>query len=685
MLKDISYQPIYRSIECDLDKDFYIPSYRESNYLERGSGYFSLRSLIMSIEGIIPFIKNDGYIKLVCNPCLSEEDINLIIAGQSLDKDHITNDLLRQLETEGDFSDLELSALDIICNMIYEKRLQIKVAFRPIGIYHEKIGIFTDPFGNKVYFNGSANETVYAKQFNAESIDITTSWEGGSKKIDMQSAYFNRLWNDEIGPQLRVIDFPEAVEKRMFTSYKKSEHLDKAVEAFNKKASAKGKKVKTLYPYQAEAIQEFVENGYAHFYEMATGTGKTFTSVKTVERVCNREGKVFVMVCVPQTDLQIQWEAAFKEAGFDNIYLLGGVNSGKGCDEAFSEATISSLAEYKTTICIVVYDTFFSKIYDRCYHFKNFFLIVDEAHNLTPQFLSKIPTNVDFKLGLSATLERFNQFEAENITRYFTNGTVEPYFYGIEEAIEAGFLSHYEYYPIPVRLTDEEEAKYKSKSKAIATEMGAKVPDYDKIQRLCTERSLVVKQASNKLLKLKEMQGYYPFKNSVIYCGQGKDGEDSIINVATSIIHDAGLKVSQFTSKTIDRAAVLEKFADNYYDVLVAIKCFDEGVDVPKLDKIYIMASDGSMRQTVQRRGRVLRICAERGKSIAKIYDMVTLPQGLYEEGSGFKSMLVNELRRAIEYNRLAENKDDNSVFIEDIIEQYQIKEEDFNNEDQSN
>ena len=97
------------------------------------------------------------------------------------------------------------------------------------------------------------------------------------------------------------------------------------------------------------------------------------------------------------------------------------------------------------------------------------------------------------------------------------------------------------------------------------------------------------------------------------------------------------------------------------------------------------MASDGSMRQTVQRRGRVLRICAESGKSIAKIYDMVTLPQGSYEEGAGFKSMLVNELRRAIEYNRLAENKDDNSVFIEDIIEQYQIKEEDFNNEDQSN
>lgn len=647
--------------------------------------FFSLRSLIMSIDGIISFLQNDGHIKLICNPNLSEEDINLILAGYCLDTEHVTNDLLCQLESEGGFSDNDLAALDVICNMIYEKRLLIKVAFKPIGIYHEKIGIFTDQFGNKVYFNGSANETVYAKLFNAESIDITTSWEGGSKKIEMQSEYFHRLWNNDLAPQLSVIDFPEAVEKKMFTSYKKSEHLDKAVESFNKQKKASGKKVKSLYPYQEKAIKEFVDNGYAHFYEMATGTGKTFTSVKTVERVCEREGQLFVMVCVPQTDLQAQWEAAFKEVGFDNIYLLGGANSGKGSDEAFSEATISSLAECKTTVCIAVYDTFFSKIYDRCNGFENFFFIVDEAHNLTPQYLNKIPSNVDYKLGLSATLERFNQFEAENITKFFTNGTVAPYFYGIEEAIEAGFLSRYEYYPIPVRLTDEEESKYKSKSKAIATEMGAKVPDYDNIQRLRTERSLIVKQASNKLLKLKEMSKTYPFRNSVIYCGQGKDGEDSIIDIATSIIHDARFKVSQFTSKTIDRAAVLEKFAENYYDVLVAIKCFDEGVDVPKLDKIYIMASDGSMRQTVQRRGRVLRICAESGKSIARIYDMITLPQSAYEEGAGFKSMIVNELKRAIEYNRLAMNKDDNSVYIEDIIEQYQIKEEDFKNEDQSN
>ena len=311
MLTKNHYLPIYRSIQNDLDKEFMIPSYRESIFLQRGSGYFTLSSLILSISGVVDFIDNGGVIHLVCNPDLSSDDINFIIAGHNLDKEHITESLLRQLETEGRFSDEELSALDIICNMISEKRLIIKVAFMPVGIYHEKIGIFTDEQGNKVYYNGSANETANAKLNNAESLDITTSWSGDSIKIELQSKYFDDLWNGRLGERIQVIDFPEAVKNRMFTKYKKSEHLVAAIETYNKKKEQAEHKPKELYPYQREAIEQFVLNGYAHFYEMATGTGKTFTSVKTVERVISEKGKLFVVVCVPQKDLQAQWKMAF--------------------------------------------------------------------------------------------------------------------------------------------------------------------------------------------------------------------------------------------------------------------------------------------------------------------------------------------------------------------------------------
>lgn len=138
MLPKNDYLPVYRSLVNDLDKEFFIPSYRESVFLERGVGFFSLGSLILDIDGIVLFLENGGKIHLVCNPRLSEEDINIIIAGQKLDKDCITRSLLRELSEGSQFTESEVAALDIICNMICDKRLVIKIAYMPDGLYHEK-------------------------------------------------------------------------------------------------------------------------------------------------------------------------------------------------------------------------------------------------------------------------------------------------------------------------------------------------------------------------------------------------------------------------------------------------------------------------------------------------------------------------------------------------------------------
>ena len=204
--------------------------------------------------------------------------------------------------------------------------------------------------------------------------------------------------------------------------------------------------------------------------------------------------------------------------------------------------------------------------------------------------------------------------------------------------------------------------------------MNKKEPDPEAIDKLRRERSLVLKQASGKIEKLKELaeQGYN-FVNSVVYCGQGKDEEgELIIDSVTKTLYDNGLVVSQFTSRTLNRKRVLYEFEQGYFDTLVAIKCFDEGVDVPKLDKIYIMASDSALRQTVQRRGRVLRKCKESGKTIAYIYDMVVLPS--IEAGTyGNDGLLKIELSRAKEYNRLAVNKDANDLTFYNIEETYHI------------
>lgn len=515
---------------------------------------------------------------------------------------------------------------------------------------------------------------------NAECIGVALSWDGGSKMIELQQDYFNKLWNNCFGEKLQVMDFPEAVEKQILEKYRKSESLEQAIESYHKSKKEQSKHSKRIRPYQEQAINEFINNEYAHFYEMATGTGKTFTAVKTVERAIKDKGPLFVVVCVPQTDLQPQWKAAFEECNFEDIYYLGGLAAGKS-DENYDDATILFYGERKTVVCIAVYDTFFAKFASQCDNIDSLFLIVDEAHNLSQSYLKAIPEAPLCRLGLSATLERFEKYQADGIKCFFTKDKGETFVYSIEDAIGAGYLSHYRYHPIIVYLNDEETNRYKAKSKALALEMNQENRDEDKISRLRTERSLIIKQASGKLVQLENMGGDYPFHNSVIYCGQGKAEEESIIDRVTQIVHDMKLRVSQFTSKTVDRTKVLEKFSQGYFDVLVAIKCFDEGVDVPKLDKIYILSSDSSLRQTVQRRGRVLRLCAESGKREANIYDMIVLPT-LQNYGAGCRSIIASEIARFREYDRLSENQEENKIIVEDIMKKYNLTEEDLSNED---
>lgn len=677
MLKDNTYKVIYRNSEDDFEKDFMIPCFAESQNFDRAAGFFSLSSLMLSIDGIIRFSESGGNMRVVCSPRLSKDDVTLIELGMMLKEEHVTKDLLDALNLDAPLSEVECGKMDVICNLIAEHRLSIKIAFMEDGIYHEKFGIFRDNNFNKVHYIGSANETLGAMLRNMESFSVDTSWESSKElcKIESQERHFNRLWNNELH-HIDVIDFPQAVKARMFELYRSSSSLEESINKYFSIQKPKSKK--SLYPYQEKAIQEFIDNDFHHFYEMATGTGKTFTAIRTMACLRKKlDRKLFTVICVPQIDLQIQWRDALVEDGYSNIYLFGGIASGLETDKGIGNAVISYYNDDTDVVCIAVYDTFFAKIYNRLGSIDDLFMIVDEAHNLTPSYLKKLPTEA-YRLGLSATIQRYDANESKNIVKYFTLGQKEPYYYGIEDAIENHFLSHYEYHAVYVYLNESEFSKYQSKTKSLALEMAKDVHEQDKerISMLCRDRSLIVKQAAAKVDKLYEMtQSGYQFRNSVVYCGQGHDAEEqSIIDSVTKTLHRSRYVVSQFTSHTPDRVTVLSQFESGFFDTLVAIKCFDEGVDVPKLDKIYIMASDTSLRQTVQRRGRVLRMCKQSNKEMAYIYDMVALPpQYATPLDVGASALIKNEFLRVLEYNRLADNKNTNLKEFTEVLAKYYL------------
>jgi len=676
MLNECNFKTIYRTDTDNISKDLIIPALNNSILYKRGAGFFSLNVLASLADGIIPFIKKGGLIQVITSVKLSESDQQIISHGEDIAKNTIEKLLLDEIKN-AILSDQEILSLDLITNLIAAKILRIRIAYLPNGIYHEKVGIFKDTLGNYLCFIGSVNATYNGLYNNAESCSVCMSWSSESTFQDAmaEEKHFDVLWDNK-NKKIRVYDIPEAIKLNLFALYKKSTSVDGAII----RQTLPAPHAKELYDYQKQALNEFKKNNFCHFFEMATGTGKTFTAIKCLEYLFKQKGFLSVLILVPQTDLQTQWAESLIDFSEDyRPFLFGGTANAAETSKNFDDF-INQSFDYPGSLCIgiAVYDTFFQKLYDKVAKISaTTLIIVDEAHNLTPENIKLLP-KYEHRLGLSATPTRYAKEETDLILEYFTLGKVPSFKYTIDEAIKNGFLSHYKYYPIFVYL-DEDEMKYFTKLSRQVSIQQTKLKENPKdteakqlINDLLIKRSSILKKAKNKIQKLEEMLGSekYDFKNSVIYCGQGKDAdtEATLIDTVTRLVSKLGkYSVSQFTSKSIDRHEILKQFESGFYDTLIAIKCFDEGVDVPKLDKIYIMASDAQLRQTIQRRGRVLRKCKETGKSMAYIYDFIVLPpadSSVHTSGT-VKSL---ELRRINEYLRLADNKDEIHNEISDIF-----------------
>ena len=684
MYNDLRIKGVYRSKKDNIDTDLIIPLLRRAKKYDRGTGYFSIVALSNLAEGLIPFIQNNGRnskIRIITSIELGAEDREIIQRGEAIALEKTLEELHVKIEEKVE-KELVALNLDLITNLIAANMLEIRIAYLSDGgIYHEKIGLFEEKEGEKVCFIGSFNETYSGYKRNVESISTLRSWrEGDLLDIEEQEMYFEKLWlgQDE---DIEVIDFPEAQKKNLFTKYRYSMDVEHAIkriqESFCKIVKMGGGKI--LFDYQIKAIDEFEVNGFCHFYEMATGTGKTFTAVKSIERIEKTFPQIYIVIIVPQVDLQTQWQDALEEEG-RKCYLFGGLSKESDWLDRVNRSVIDYFNEDKPVISVCIYDTFFSKVnMELSKAGIDIFIIVDEAHELSANQIKNLSCDFKFRLGLSATPERHDQNETNMIIEYFTRGKCAPFEYTIDEAIEKKFLSHYKYYPLWVHMTEEEFSSYRNYTQQIIMLHNQMPVDYDAIKDRSQARGVIVKKAKNKINEINRLiEKGYDFTNSVVYCGQGRDAEedDKIIDLVSRCLRDKGrYAVSQFTSNTENRKLVLIEFERGYYDTLVAIKCFDQGVDVPKLDKIYIMASDSLSRQTIQRRGRVLRQCKETGKNMAFIYDMVVLPPEGVFAGVGTGALVRNELKRVNEYLRLADNRVELEREIDDVRVAYNVEE----------
>lgn len=707
--QDLKLKDEYRVPRDNIIEDFYNEVLKNSISYDRSVGYFTSDSLVELSYGICELVKNGGKIRLIVSPNLTEQDYEAISKGFEDRNKIIENNLLSKLYKYEDYFKKE--RMNIIAELIANDILDLKIAFSKsangFGLFHEKIGIMKDLDDNGIAFTGSMNESKSAMSANYESIDVFKSWEE-PKRVDNKVKAFELLWKD-MDTSAKIFEFPDAVKKKLITykfkepNYNIDEEEKHILEEVYEKTINKiphiPKDVQMRH-YQIEAINNWKNNHFRGIFDMATGTGKTFTGISAIIELLEiRNMRLGIIICVPYQHLVDQWVEDLLVFNFKPI--IGYSSSPqkdwkKRLDIEFREYSIG----VRDIFCFITTNATFAT--DNVQNLlkkgkRPMVLVVDEAHNFgTERLLNCLSNNArlfKYRLALSATFERHGDNKGTDLlTKYFENKCIE---YTMEKAIKEGMLCKYYYYPIPVYLCKDELAEYNRLSteirKNIHKDKEGKIKLSEKVKMLLIKRSRIIAGARNKLQKLEEiMHDYVDSYYNLIYCGATKfyDEEGKIIDSSTEDLKqidavqrliNVNLKMSclKFTSEETsdERRAIIDNFkTGNDCQVIVAIKCLDEGVNIPSIKTAFILASSTNPKEYIQRRGRVLRLSS--GKSYAVIYDFITLPRDLdrikaTDDIDYDISLVRREVSRMKEFAKLSMRPSDTDILIDRLYDQY--------------
>ncbi|MBD2094477.1 DNA phosphorothioation system restriction enzyme [Trichocoleus sp. FACHB-591] len=679
-LSDLELQDEYRSDKRDLIQDFYIPCLEKSVIYNRAVGYFSSSSMAAAARGLTALIRSGGKMQLIASPQLSPEDAKAIEQGLKQREEVIDDTLLQELETEFDqiVHDRLACLAWLLARGLLEIRLAIPKKVRNRGIYHEKVGIFADSEGNFVTFMGSANESYSALIENFECIDVYWSWDAALQTRALRKVEnFQRLWNNRT-ENLDVLEFPEAAKRSLLKLCPQdSPSMEPRVLEPSGRYSISHSfpdGVPTLpsglelRPYQQQAVANWFANKGRGTLKMATGSGKTITALAITAMLYEKiELQALIVVC-PYRHLVKQWARECQKFGLEPVLAY---ESAKLWDGELSNQLINlksglqAFVAVVTTNATLITNSFQAKL---SYFPPKTLIIGDEVHNLGARKLeASLPRKtVGLRLALSATPERyFDDRGTQAVFKYF-GPVLQPEF-TLRDAIEQGALVHYLYFPILVKLTENEIARYVDLSSQIgrAIVVGGEGEDNEALTALLAKRARLVGAAENKLEALRTLMAQrLNTDHTLFYCGDGSV-EDEITQesmrqlelVARLLGVDLKYRVNTYTAETPldEREDLRKQFENGELQGLVAIRCLDEGVDIPAIQTAVILASSSNPRQFVQRRGRILRRHPD--KQRATLFDMIVVPPDLGREYlETERNLLRKELQRFAEFADLADN-----------------------------
>ncbi|ACJ74512.1 type III restriction enzyme, res subunit [Thermosipho africanus TCF52B] len=653
--KDLILKRTYSSEVDDILNDFYIPVLKESISYFRISGFFTSESLSIAARGILGLIKNEGKMKLIVSPRLTFEDVETIKEANQDPSKYINSILEKNIELlENEFVRDHLFALGW---MIANNKLEIKIALLyslegnvmlseeiiDSGLFHQKIGIFTDKEGNIISFSGSINETLLGWQRNVEEFKIFRSW------IDVENEYvkedlkkFEKYWSNN-ATNLKVIEIPEAIKQKLVKIVPKDFDINSLEKWYKKDNDNKLKKI-TLFEHQNEAINRWKSNNFKGIISMATGTGKTYTAIGAIDRILKNNQKHFIVISVPYSHLIEQWNNSIKKFGLNvNFIVKCFSENSKWHSDLKRYVRKLLLGQIKNLLIISTHDTLVSnKMKDILLNIKTdieTILVADEVHSIGSLKRRENLSNIfRYRLGLSATPKRmYDDFGNSFLKEYFGEIVYEfslcDAIYKINPLTYNTFLTPYYYYPYLCILTENETKKYnyltlkilnlvKNSSENIFDEIDTD----EKLKMLLIKRSKIIKAAKNKIKVLEDIisdieKNNGEISHTIIFT------DDKLINETIDLLKSKNIYAVKFTQELSNkqRIDVLENFGKGIIQVLVAMKILDEGVDVPESKIAIIMSSSTNPREFIQRIGRILRI--SENKKYSYIYDIITKPK----------------------------------------------------------
>ena len=507
MLRSLSLEPVYDSAEHDIVQELMVPCLAASTIYTRGVGFFSSGWLRLAAHGLAELVANGGHATFVVSPILEESDWNALRLGAAARENPVIKAALersiRDLE-----SSLQEETRNTLAWLVADGALDFLIAVlrdrTSEGDYHDKVGLFVDQDEDKVAFHGSFNDSVKGS-LNGEAFSVFRSWDPGQA---IYVAKHERRLDDLVGnrnAQLEVFAIPDAARESLIrlrtTAFRPYRVPTNSVHESLATGITDPACPYSLYPYQEQAVREWLKNDCRGLWEMATGTGKTITSLAAAAAAFSARHRQALVVLVPYLHLLDQWDEEARCFGYNPTLCSSEHDHWRTTVSSriddFKSGAISHIALFAAHA--TASGDAFQKLLRRLPS-DSLLLVADEVHALgAGKLRNALAAQAGMRLGLSATPQRwFDEEGTQVLLSYFAGIVFE---FGLEEAI-GNFLTPYDYNPVLVPLTPAEMVEYQELSARIV--LAAKMAEGDdaaqsRLERLLLELRTIIWAAENKL------------------------------------------------------------------------------------------------------------------------------------------------------------------------------------------